>query len=63
MLNEILSELEKVREKDISTKRNIKEMIHSMKNDLYDMKSKIEIINNQMMVIIYKNRIQMFKVQ
>ena len=52
MLNEILSELEKVREKDLSTKRSIKEMINSMKNDLKDMQRNINDINNQMTVII-----------
>jgi Txe/YoeB family toxin of Txe-Axe toxin-antitoxin module len=51
MLNEILSEYDKVREKDFSTKNSIKDIIKSIKTDLNYLQSEIEDISNQMEVI------------
>jgi hypothetical protein len=50
MLNEILADFEKVREKDISTKNSIKSMIQGLKTDLTSLKSELEDIPNQMTV-------------
>jgi hypothetical protein len=50
MLNEILSEYDKVREKDLSTKKSVKDIIKSIKNDLKYLQSEIEDISNKMEV-------------
>jgi hypothetical protein len=50
MLNEILSEYDKVREKDLSTKKSINDIIKSMKRDLTYLQSEIEDISTQMEV-------------
>jgi len=53
MLNEILSEFEKVRNKDISTKNNIKDMIKDLKNELISLETEIEQSQIEMTVQIF----------
>jgi hypothetical protein len=55
MLNEILSEFEKVREKDKSTKKNISDMIKGLKSELKGLESELEENINEMSVRITTN--------
>lgn len=50
MLNEILSEFEKVREKDKSTKKGIKDMISNLKTELVTLEEDLTDLSNSMMV-------------
>ncbi len=51
MLDEILIEFEKVKEKDKSTKNNVRSLIKSMKSELLSLEQDLERINNQMTVM------------
>ncbi len=50
MLNEILNEFEKVKEKDKSTKESIRNLFKSMKNELKNLEYNLETFNNEMNV-------------
>ena len=50
MLNEILSEFEKVREKDKTTKKSVKDLIRGLKNDLKVLESNLEDAQTSMTV-------------
>jgi hypothetical protein len=50
MLNEILGEFEKVRDKDKSTKKSIRDLIKGLKSELVILESELESVDNQMMV-------------
>ena len=51
MLNEILNEYEKVREKDKATKKNTKELIKGLKSELLNLEKVLESSNDMMNVI------------
>jgi hypothetical protein len=51
MLNEILSECERVREKDTSTKNSIKNLLADLKSNLQNLSEELEEIPSQMTVI------------
>jgi hypothetical protein len=50
MLNEILGEFEKVRDKDKSTKKSIRDLFKGLKSELVILESELESVDNQMMV-------------
>ena len=50
MLNEILGEFEKVRDKDKSTKKSIRDLIKGLKTELVTLESELESVDCQMMV-------------
>jgi hypothetical protein len=52
MLNEILGEFEKVREKDRTTKKNIRDLIKGLKSELVNLETELESTDSQMTVTI-----------
>lgn len=42
MINSVIEEFQKLREKDLQTKKNIKEMIDSLKNELITLDQNLE---------------------
>jgi hypothetical protein len=57
MLNEILAEYDKTKEKDISTKKSIRNIISDLKSNLQTLGEELEEAPNQMTVnLVYKNR-------
>jgi len=50
MLNEILNEFEKVREKDKTTKNNVKDLFGKVKQELFSLESSLEGLQNEMSV-------------
>jgi hypothetical protein len=48
MLNEIQVEFDKVREKDRTTKRNVRDMIANLKDELIELDNKLDSVNNSM---------------
>lgn len=50
MLNEILSEFQKVREKDKITKRGVSDMINNLKSELTSLSNGLDNINDEMTV-------------
>jgi hypothetical protein len=50
MINSVIEEFQKLREKDIQTKRNIKEMIDSLKTELITLDQNLEKSKVQMSV-------------
>jgi hypothetical protein len=50
MINSVIEEFQKLREKDIQTKRNIKDMIDSLKTELITLDQNLEKSKVQMSV-------------
>jgi hypothetical protein len=50
MLNEILCEFEKVREKDKSTKKYVKDLIKNLKEELINLDNELDSSQSEMMV-------------
>jgi hypothetical protein len=64
MLNEILSEFEKVRDKDRSTKKNVRDLISGVKDELKMLEFQLEETNGKMTVrdvTILTNRTRMIQ--
>jgi hypothetical protein len=50
MLDEILTEFEKVREKDNSTKNIVNDLFGKIKQELFSLESSLECLQNEMSV-------------